>query len=239
MVRTFSSKEVIPHDVPSLSYNETAVSASVCQFAEVGIVECSLRFSLLALYICGLLLLDKRQNATRVAEWLPGRAHDALNRLLTQHSISTRSLFAKVIEWAKRLGSGYLVLDEVILGKPYSEKCAWIGYVYSTSQKRYVKGMCAVVLLFCVGVWRILIAFRLWRPKARCAPSHCRKRTKLAREMFLEVAQTGLSIRYVAFDNIYTAGWLTKGVTRLGWTWVGMVESKTHICYHHRFWQAG
>ena len=100
-----------------------------------------LSFSLLAVYICGLILLDKRQTATRVADWLPGRAHDALNRLLTQHTISTRRLFARVIEWAKRLGSGFLVLDEVILAKPYGKKCAWIGYLYSTSEKRYVKGM--------------------------------------------------------------------------------------------------
>jgi SRSO17 transposase len=197
-----------------------------------------LSFSLLALYICGLILLDKRQTATRVADWLPGRAHDALNRLLTQHTISTRRLFAKMIEWAKRLGSGFLVLDEVILAKPYGEKCAWIGYLYSTSEKRYVKGMCAVVLLFCVGDWRIPIAFRLWRPKAHCAPDQYRKRTELAWEMLLEVAQTGLSIQYVAFDNLYTAGWLTKAVSHLGWTWVGMVESKAHICYHHRLWQA-
>jgi len=198
-----------------------------------------LSFMVLALYICGLILLDKRQTATRVAEWLPGRAHDALNRLLTQQGISTRSLFTQVIEWAKRLGSGYLVVDEVILAKPYGKKCAWIGYLYSTSEKRYVKGMCAVVLLFCVDTWRIPIAFRLWRPKAHCAPDQYRKRTELAWEMLLEVAQTGLSIQYVAFDNLYTAGWLTKAVSHLGWTWVGMVESKAHICYHHRLWQAG
>ena len=197
-----------------------------------------LSFSLLAVYICGLILLDKRQTATRVADWLPGRAHDALNRLLTQHTISTRRLFARVIEWAKRLGSGFLVLDEVILAKPYGKKCAWIGYLYSTSEKRYVKGMCAVVLLFCVGTWRIPIAFRLWRPKVHCAPDQYRKRTELAWEMLLEVAQTGLSIQYVAFDNLYTAGWLTKAVSHLGWTWVGMVESKAHICYRHRLWQA-
>lgn len=198
-----------------------------------------LSFSLMALYICGLLLLERRQNATRMAAWLPGRAHDAFNRLLTQHALSTRRLFAVVIGWAKRLGSGYLVADEVILEKPYGQKCAWIGYVYSTSQKRSVKAMCAVVLLFCVGAWRIPIAFRLWRPKQRCAPSQYRKRTELVWEMLQEVAQSGLSIQFVTFDNLYTAGWLTKAVARLGWNWVGMLESKTLVCYQHKPWKAG
>lgn len=88
-----------------------------------------LSFSLAALYVCGLLLLDERQTATRVAGWLPGRAHDAINRLLTRHRISTRRLFGQVIRRAKGLGRGYLVIDEVILEKPYGEKCAWIGYL--------------------------------------------------------------------------------------------------------------
>ncbi|HXF86350.1 MAG TPA: hypothetical protein VNK49_13275 [Anaerolineales bacterium] len=68
-----------------------------------------LSFSLLALYICGLLLLERRQNATRLADWLPGRVHDAFNRLLTQHAISTRRLFGCILQWAQHLGTGYLV----------------------------------------------------------------------------------------------------------------------------------
>ena len=35
-------------------------------------------FALMAVYITGLLLLDRRQNGTRIADWLPARAHDAL-----------------------------------------------------------------------------------------------------------------------------------------------------------------
>jgi hypothetical protein len=48
-----------------------------------------------------------------------------------------------------------------------------------------------------------------------------------------------LPIQFVTFDNFYTAGWLTKAIARLGWTWVGMLESKAHIRYSHRLWQAG
>jgi hypothetical protein len=99
--------------------------------------------------------------------------------------------------------------------------------------------MCAVVLLFCVGTWRIPIAFRLWRPKAHCAPEAYRKRTELAWEMLLEVAQSGVEVEYVTFDNLYTAGWLTKAISRLGWTWVGMLEAKTHVRYRNHLWQAG
>lgn len=87
-----------------------------------------LGFAMLALYVCGLLLLERRQTATRIADWLPGRAHDAINRLLVHPPITTRRLFGSVIQWAKHLGSGYLVVDEVVLEKPYGTKCAWIGW---------------------------------------------------------------------------------------------------------------
>jgi SRSO17 transposase len=206
----------------------------------LGLASClpPLSFSLLAVYVCGLLMLSRDQNATCLAAWLPARAHDALNRLLSQHRISTRQLFGCVIEWAKRLGSGYLVIDEVVVEKPFARLCSWVGYIYSTSHKRCVRGMCAVVLLFCVGHWRIPVAFRLWRPKQHTDPKKYKKRTQLAWEMLQEVAQSGLSIQYVTFDNFYTAGWLTKSIGKLGWIWVGMLESKTHIQYRRQLWQA-
>lgn len=96
-----------------------------------------------------------------------------------------------------------------------------------------------MVLLFCVGQWRIPIAFRLWRPKEHCPAPQYRARTALAFEMLQEVALSGLSIQYVTFDNFYTAGWLTKAISQLGWHWVGMLESKAHVRYHGRLWQAG
>ena len=50
-----------------------------------------------------------------MARRLPGRQHDALNRLLRTMPFSTRTLLALLRAFAKRLGcDGYLVLDEVL-----------------------------------------------------------------------------------------------------------------------------
>jgi hypothetical protein len=46
-------------------------------------------FGLLALYVTGLLLLDARPTQPRIAERLPARSHDALNRLLRTMPWST------------------------------------------------------------------------------------------------------------------------------------------------------
>lgn len=55
----------------------------------VGVLGSPTLAVLLALYVTGLILLDARQTQTRVARFLPGRCHDALNRLLRCMPLST------------------------------------------------------------------------------------------------------------------------------------------------------
>src|SRR5919108_4619228 len=64
--------------------------------------------------VTGLILLDARPTQTRVARVLPGRCHDALNRLLREMPWSTRALSRLLLAFAKRLGrEGYLILDDL------------------------------------------------------------------------------------------------------------------------------
>jgi len=191
-------------------------------------------FALMAVYITGLLLLDRRQNGTRIADWLPARAHDALNRLLRTHLISTRKLMAALMNWAKQLGSGYLSLDDVVVDKPFAPRCPWVGWTYSTTQRRKVRGFHVVVLLWCCGCWRMPVAFRIWRPKASCRPKTYRKKSQLAWAMIVDVVQQGLPTDYIVFDTLYTSGWLTKKISRLGLTWVGVLHPRTTVCYRHQ-----
>src|SRR5579884_3281653 len=80
---------------------------------------------LIGLYVTGLILLDARQTQTRVSRFLPGRCHDALNRLLRLMPLSTRALMALLIAWAKRQGQGYLCLDDVVVEKAFAKKLPW------------------------------------------------------------------------------------------------------------------
>jgi SRSO17 transposase len=187
---------------------------------------------LVVLYVTGLILLDRRQNARRIARWLPARAHDAFNRLLRVHAVSTRALMRCFVEWGKCMGrEGYLVIDDVVVDKPFAHCIRWVGWTYSTTQKRKVRGFHVVVLLWCAGPWRIPVAFRLWRPKAHCSPKRYRKKNQLAWEMLTEVVAGDLPIRYVVFDGWYTAGWLTKRINHLGLIWVGVLYPRTTVYY--------
>jgi len=189
--------------------------------------------ALLALYVTGVILLDVRQTQTRVTRFLPGRCHDALNRLLRLMPCSTRQLMALLVEWVKRRAQGYLCLDDVIVEKAFAQKLSWAGWNYSYAKKRQVYGLHIVVLLWCSvdGHWRIPIAFRLWRPKGACSKRDYRSKLQLAESMLKDVVTLGLTFAYIVFDTHYTAGWFTKMVGRLGCVWQGTLSPRTHVVW--------
>lgn len=192
---------------------------------------------LIALYVTGLILLDGRPTQTRVARFLPGRCHDALNRLLRVMPWSTRALMRLLIAFVKRLGvPGYLCLDDVIIEKPFAKRLPWAGWTYSSAEKRHVYGLHVVILLWCSedGHWRIPVAFRLWRPKRSCSPQRYRTKVQLAQELVTEVLTEQLPVSYIVFDKLYTAGWFTRWLGRVGLTWYGVWDPKTKVVWRGR-----
>lgn len=192
---------------------------------------------LVALYVSGLVLLDERQTQTRVALFLPGRAHDALNRLLRLMPLSTRAIFRVVVVWIRaRALAGYLVLDDVVVEKAFAGRLPWAGWTYSFAKKRTVYGLHIVVLLWTSmdGTWRIPVAFRLHRPKRSTTKGAYRSRVELAEEMVEELLVEGLPFDYMVFDSQYTAGWFTRKLSRLRITWVGSLRARNVVVYQGR-----
>lgn len=191
---------------------------------------------LMALYVTGLILLDARQTQTRITRVLPGRCHDALNRLLRVMPLSTRAIMGRLMRLSQGLGRGYLSVDDVIIEKARAKCLPWAGHAYSFAKRRVVWGVHIVVIVWCSqdGRWRIPIAFRLWRPKGRCAKHDYRTKPQLAETMLKQIIAAGVRFEYVVFDGHYTSGWLTKTLTRLGCIWVGGLECKTYVQWQGR-----
>jgi hypothetical protein len=193
--------------------------------------------ALIALAVSGLILLDARPSQTRVARVLPGREHDALNRLLRIMPWSSRALMKLLVAFAKRLArEGYLALDDVIVEKAFAKRLAWASWVYSFAKKRKLWGLHIVVVVWCScdGRWRIPVGFRLWRPKRSCRPKHYRTKLELAEQLVTAVMQARLPVRYIVFDTHYTAGWFTKRLARLGLTWQGTLDPRTNVVWRGR-----
>jgi len=191
---------------------------------------------LIALYVTGLILLDVRQTQTRVTRFLPGRCHDALNRLLRVMPLSNRALMAPIIAWVKRQPLGYLCLEDVVVENAWAKKLPWAGWTYSFAKKRKVYGLHIVVLLWCSQDqrWRIPVAFRLWPPKRSVASHDYRTKLQLAEAMLKEVVATGLKCEYIVFDTQYTAGWFAKLVERLDLVWQGTLSPRTNVVWRNR-----
>ncbi len=200
----------------------------------IGAVGSPTTTALITLYVAGLILLDGRQTQTRVALFLPGRAHDALNRLLRVMPLSTRALMGLLVIFCKeRHKDGYLCIDDVVIEKAFAKKLSWAGWTYSFAKKRKVYGLHIVVLLWCSfdDRLRIPVAFRLWRPKRSCAPHLYRTKLRLAEVMLKEILGSGLRPKYIVFDTHYSAGWFTKMVGRLGLVWVGTLHPRTIVVW--------
>lgn len=203
----------------------------------VGVLGSPTLAVLLALYVTGLILLDARQTQTRVARFLPGRCHDALNRLLRCLPLSTRQLMSLLTAFARGLGvPGYLCLDDVIVEKAFARRLPWASWTYSFAKQRKVYGLHIVVLLWCSldGHWRIPVGFRLWRPKRSCAPRQYQTKLELAEQLVIAVVAAHLPATYIVMDTAYTAGWLTKRFARLGLTWHGTLDPKTTVVWRKR-----
>jgi DDE superfamily endonuclease len=197
---------------------------------------------LVALYVTGLVLLEGRPTQTRMSATLPARCHDALNRLLRTLPLSTRALMGALLTLAQVLSRclgtrGYLCVDDVVIEKAFAQRLAWAAWTYSFAQKRKVYG-CHIVLLCWssdpTGVWRIPVAFRLWRPRRSCAPGRYRKKTELVESMLRDLVAAGCPAAYLVGDTVYTGGRLGKTAARLGLTWVGTLSPRTTVVYHHR-----
>jgi hypothetical protein len=196
-------------------------------------------FGLVALYVTGLVLLDARPSQTRISQVLPAREHDALNRLLRTVPLSTRALMAGIVVLvaglSRALGTpGYLVVDDVVLEKPFAQRLPWAAWTYSFAQQRTVYG-CHIVLLSWTsdpqGTWRIPVAFRLWRPKRTCRPGRYQKKTELVVVMLREVVAAGCPAAYLVGDTAYTGGCVSKAAGRLGLGWVGTLSPRTTVVY--------
>jgi len=208
---------------------ETAIAA-----LEVGRGRPRRLVEVMALYVTGLILLEKGQTAVRIATVLPGRAHDALNRLLRILTWSPHQLILSFARWVQRqTGSGYLCLDDVVVEKPFAKLLPWVGWTYSHSQQGHVFGFHIVLLFWCTTRLRIPVGFRLWRPK-REGKAFYRTKLQLAQALITNVLRAKLPFEYLTFDSWYNARWFTKWLTAQEIVWVSTLKANARVTYRGR-----
>lgn len=184
--------------------------------------------------LCVGLILFNNPTATYIAQKLSWVSHDAVMRLLPLLSVNNNNfiiLFIQAIQ-PQTASLGYLIIDDVIIRKPFGKSIFPTTYVYDNTNKKYVWGMHIVVLLWSNGWIRIPVAFRIWIPKEKCEVYHTKG--ELAINMINFVHKFGLAAEYVTFDTWYASKALLGVLKKYGYYYVCMIKNNRKVLYNNR-----
>jgi hypothetical protein len=156
-----------------------------------------------AVYVAGLTALERKQTQSRMARLLGHVSHDALNRLANDLTPLYNQMVIGLLLVLESLKPGYLILDDVLLPKPFAKLIAGVYPAYDSAQKRHVMGQRVVVLLWTNGVICVPVAFVYWHH--RLFVRRYRTKNTLARILVYWAVRHHMPCRYLTFDNWYAS----------------------------------
>jgi hypothetical protein len=114
------------------------------------------------IYLIALLYFTKVSTCSAIAEIFPKASHDRLTRMLNG-DWSGQTL----LEWALRLlflvVGGYLIVEDMVVEKPYAKRLNEAGWVGSSKHNKAVYGVSVVLLVWTDGQLRIPLGCRVWK----------------------------------------------------------------------------
>lgn len=209
----------------------------------------SVRYTAVSTFVSGALLGGGTTTCTGIAR--SGLvSHDAMTRLLSDDPVVGLQQIVALSQ-VKR-DEGYLVIDDVVIGKT-GTKIDGVQYLYSSAEEKTVLGLNAVVLGWTDGTVFIPLTFRFWKrtkdgkpPKRR----RTRKRKKgqppmppvlafddtlfrtkieLAIEMLDWAFRTGFEPTAVLFDAYYLCADVLRRLKRRDWHWVSRIKGNRRL----------
>jgi hypothetical protein len=138
-------------------------------------------------------------------------SHDCFTRLLQNQSSDTDSLWNEVSKFVTPK-KGYLIADDTVLDKPYSEKMGFVRYQWSGKHHRTVKGIGLVTLVWTDGITVIPLDFRIY---------NIDEDDKTKNDHFLDMLdkakERGFNPEFVLFDTWYASVKNLKAIRKKEW----------------------
>ena len=135
----------------------------------------------LCLYLTGL-LTGPEVSATAISLALGGVSHDALSRLLSGGWWTARQCLLAVVELVSWIGGeGWLIVDDVLIPKPYARLIAFCGWDFDHALRRNVFGLRVVFVVWGNGWLTLPLSFAVWQKDPTRKPRKGRKRAKPGR----------------------------------------------------------
>jgi putative transposase len=173
-------------------------------------------------YIKLLLIANISRNARTLSALAKGAvSHDIFSRMLCKpfdHLISLNSLVDK-----NTLKGGYLVIDDTIIEKPFSEKLEGAVWAFSSSSNKCVFGYHMVILSWTDGKRKVIIDYRIYSKNSDT-------KIKLALGL-LSYARNRLHLKpdFVLFDSWYSSKTILKRISDYGWYFITRVKKNRNF----------
>jgi uncharacterized membrane protein SirB2 len=183
-------------------------------------------------YISGLMALEKKQTQSRIAKTIGYVTHDALNRLTdklpmlcAQMAAGMTALITGIYE------TGYIILDDTVVPKPFSQFVAGTYVDYDHTQKRHIRCQRIVVVIWTNGIVYIPVAFAFWHH--RDFVRKYRTKNQIARILVYYVVRHGIAFSYLTFDNWYAGKQNLRFFDKLSIKFVTRLRNNTWIVHEN------
>ena len=114
----------------------------------------------ITVYVSGLTVLERKQTQSNIAKTLKLVTHDAINRLAEEIGEMFHQVALEVIYLLTAISNdGFIILDDVIIPKPFSRWVAGVYVDYDCTQKRHIPCQRIVVVIWSNGVIYVPLAF--------------------------------------------------------------------------------
>ena len=133
------------------------------------------------LYLTGL-ITGSEVSATAISQALGEVSHDTVTRFLHGGWWTARQLLLAAVRVVSWLGDeGWLIVDDVLIPKPYAKLIAFCGWDFDHALRRNVFGLRVVFVVWCNGWLTVPLGFYVWQKDPNRKPCKRRKRTKPGR----------------------------------------------------------
>ncbi len=179
------------------------------------------------LYCQFLLAAQSNFTGTEMSDHLSDIAHDSITRWLRKTKLTPSVLWEHIQPLIDK-GEGYLVCDDSLIAKNRSEKLPLASWQYSGAEKKILRGVSLVTLLWSKSDEHIPVDYRIYAKKedGYTKNQHFCEMLKLAHHR-------GLKPKAVVFDSWYASKVNLEYIDRLDWTWITQLKANRVVNYHY------
>jgi hypothetical protein len=176
-------------------------------------------------YIEYLISTSDNYTCAHLAAHLEGVSHDAVTDYLRADKLTARSLWEQVQPLLKDSEESYLLVDDSVQNKQYSQRIELVSRQYSGAEHGLVRGIGVVNLVHSDGESFYPIDYRIY-----AAQQDGKSKNEHFREMLIRAkSDKNIRAKTVLFDSWYAAADNLKLIVRLGMWFVTTLKSNRMV----------